>query len=89
MTESLVSGVLKDAIITALTVAAPMLIAAVVIGLIVSILQATTQIHEQTLTFLPKLIGMAVIGIMTGSWMLHKLTGFTERIFDIISKIVS
>ena len=89
MTESLVAGVLKDAIITALSVAAPMLIAAVVIGLIVSILQATTQIHEQTLTFLPKLIGMAVIGIMTGSWMLHKLTGFTEKIFDIISKIVS
>ena len=89
MTESLISGVLKDAITTALTVAAPMLIVAVVIGLIVSILQATTQIHEQTLTFLPKLIGMAIIGIMTGSWMLHKLTAFTERIFDIISKIVS
>lgn len=89
MTESLISGVLKDAITTALTVAAPMLIVAVVIGLIISILQATTQIHEQTLTFLPKLIGMAIIGIMTGSWMLHKLTGFTERIFDIISKITS
>ena len=68
----------------------PELIAvAVVIGLIISILQATTQIHEQTLTFLPKLIGMAIIGIMTGSWMLHKLTAFTERIFDIISKITS
>ncbi|MBU5488387.1 flagellar biosynthesis protein FliQ [Clostridium sp. MSJ-8] len=89
MTESLISGVLKDAITTALTVAAPMLIVAVVIGLIISILQATTQIHEQTLTFLPKLIGMAIIGIMTGSWMLHKLTAFTERIFDIISKITS
>ena len=89
MTESLISGVLKDAIATALTVAAPMLIVAVVIGLIISILQATTQIHEQTLTFLPKLIGMAIIGIMTGSWMLHKLTAFTERIFDIISKITS
>ena len=89
MTESLISGVIKDGITTALTVAAPLLIVAVVIGLIVSILQATTQIHEQTLTFLPKLIGMAVVGIMTGSWMLHKLTGFTERIFDIISKITS
>ena len=89
MTESLVAGILKDSIITALTVAAPMLIAAVVIGLIVSILQATTQIHEQTLTFLPKLIGMALIGIMTGSWMLHKLTGFTDKIYDKISKIVS
>lgn len=89
MTENLVTGVLKDAITTALTVGAPLLIVAVVIGLIVSILQATTQIHEQTLTFLPKLIGMAVIGLMLGSWMLHKLTAFTERIFDIISKITS
>lgn len=89
MTENLVVGILKDAVITALTVAAPLLLAAVVIGLIVSILQATTQIHEQTLTFLPKLIGMAVLGIMLGSWMLHKLTAFTERIFDIISKIVT
>lgn len=89
MTEGMVTGIMKDAITTALTVGAPLLITAVVIGLIVSILQATTQIHEQTLTFLPKLIGMAVIGLMLGSWMLHQLTGFTERIFDIISKITS
>lgn len=89
MTESLVTGVMKDAITTALTVAAPMLIAAVIIGLIVSIFQATTQIHEQTLTFLPKLLGMAIIGLFLGSWMLHKMTGFTERIFDMIIKITS
>ena len=89
MTESLVKGIMKEAITTALTVAAPMLIAAVVIGLIISILQATTQIHEQTLTFLPKLIGMAIIGIFLGSWMMHKMNAFTERIFDIISKITS
>lgn len=89
MTESLLTGVMKDAITTALTVAAPMLIAAVVIGLIISIFQATTQIHEQTLTFLPKLLGMAIIGLFLGSWMLHKMTAFTERIFDIIIKITS
>ena len=89
MTESLLTGILKDAITTALTVAAPLLIVAVVIGLIISIFQATTQIHEQTLTFLPKLLGMAVIGLVLGSWMLHKMTAFTERIFDIIIKITS
>ena len=87
MTESLLTGVMKDAITTALTVAAPMLITAVVIGLIISIFQATTQIHEQTLTFLPKLITMAVIGLFLGSWMLHKIIAFTERIFEIISNI--
>lgn len=89
MTESLVTGVLKDAITTALTVAAPLLIAAVVIGLIISILQATTQINEQTLTFLPKLLGMAVIGLFLASWMIHKMNGFTERIFELISNITT
>lgn len=87
MTESLVTGVMKDAITTALTVAAPLLLAAVIVGLLVSILQATTQISEQTLTFLPKLITMAVIGLFLGSWMLHKIIAFTERIFEIISNI--
>lgn len=87
MTESLVTGIMKDAITTALTVAAPLLLAAVIVGLLVSILQATTQISEQTLTFLPKLITMAVIGLFLGSWMLHKIIAFTERIFEIISNI--
>ena len=67
--------------------AGPILIVAIVIGLIVSILQATTQIQEQTLTFVPKLIGIALIGILLGSWMLHNLTSFTERIFELIIKI--
>ena len=67
----------------------PLLLVALVTGLLVSIFQATTQIHEQTLTFLPKLLGMAIIGLFLGSWMLHKMTAFTERIFDIIIKITS
>ena len=87
MSESLVVGVVKDAIVTALTVAGPILAAAIVIGLIISILQATTQIQEQTLTFVPKLIGVALIGILLGSWMLHTVMGFTERIFELIIKV--
>ena len=87
MTESLVNGVVKDAIYTALKVAAPILIVSIVIGLLISILQATTQIQEQTLTFVPKLIGAAVIGIFCGNWMLHIISSFTERIFELIIKI--
>lgn len=87
MSENLVIGIVKDGIYTALKVAGPILIVAIVIGLIVSILQATTQIQEQTLTFVPKLIGIALIGILLGSWMLHNLTSFTERIFELIIKI--
>ncbi|ATD54648.1 flagellar biosynthesis protein FliQ [Clostridium chauvoei] len=87
MSENLVTGVVKDALYTSLKVAGPILIAAILIGLIISIFQATTQIQEQTLTFVPKLIGIAAIGLMLGSWMLHNLVGFTERIFELIIKI--
>lgn len=88
MSENLVTGIVKDAITTGLMVSAPILITSIVIGLIISIFQATTQIQEQTLTFVPKLIAIALIGLLTGSWMLHQLVQFTERIFEIISNIV-
>lgn len=87
MSENLLMGVIKDAITTGLTVAAPILIVSIIVGLIISIFQATTQIQEQTLTFVPKLIAVAVIGIITGSWMLHSIVSFTERIFDLIANI--
>lgn len=80
--------IIRDAIQTALTIAAPILIVAIVVGLIISIFQATTQIQEQTLTFVPKLIAIAIVGLLTGSFMLHKLMSFTERIFALISNIV-
>jgi flagellar biosynthesis protein FliQ len=88
MNENIVIGVVRDAIQTGLMVAAPILIVSIVIGLLISIFQATTQIQEQTLTFVPKLIAVAVIGLLTGSWMLHMLVDFTQRIFDLIANIV-
>ena len=87
MSENFVIGVITDGIYTALKIAAPILLVAIVIGLIISILQATTQIQEQTLTFVPKLIGVALVGILLGSWMLHNIVAFTERIFEMIIKI--
>ena len=87
MSENMLMGVIKDAISTGLMVAAPILIVSIVVGLLISIFQATTQIQEQTLTFVPKLIAVAIIGIVTGSWMLHTIVNFTARIFDLITNV--
>jgi len=88
MTENMVFSIIKDAIVTGLTVAAPILAVAIVVGLIISVFQATTQIQEQTLTFVPKLLAVAVMGLLTGAWMLHTIVDFTNRIFDLIANIV-
>ena len=87
MSENIVIGVVKEAITTGLLVAAPILAVSLLVGLLISIFQATTQIQEQTLTFVPKLIAIAVVGIFLGNWMLHNLIGFTNRIFQLISTI--
>lgn len=87
MSETMVLSTLKDAIFTGLLIAAPILITAMVIGLLISIFQATTQIQEQTLTFVPKLVIVAVVGLLLGSWMMHTMSDFTVKIFNMISNI--
>lgn len=89
MSEIMLNGVVKDTVVTAIKVGAPILIVVLVLGLIISIIQATTQIQEQTLTFVPKLIATAIVGLILGNWMLHTVISFTNRIFDMISKISS
>ena len=83
----MIISIIKDAIQTGLMVAAPILVTSLVVGLLISIFQATTQIQEQTLTFVPKLIVAAVVGLIAGPWMLHTVVSFTERIFLLISNI--
>ena len=87
MSEIMLNTVVKDTIVTAMKIGAPILVVVLVVGLIISIIQATTQIQEQTLTFLPKLIVTAIVGLMLGNWMLHTVMSFTKRIFDMIVKI--
>ncbi|OCA96781.1 flagellar biosynthetic protein FliQ [Clostridium beijerinckii] len=89
MTQTMLNAVVKDTIITAAKVSAPILIVVLVLGLAISIIQATTQIQEQTLTFVPKLIAAAIVGIFLGSWMLQTIMSFTNRIFDLISKVIT
>ncbi|WP_055668105.1 flagellar biosynthesis protein FliQ [Desnuesiella massiliensis] len=88
MSETMIMGIIKDALSTAMLVAAPILLVSIIVGLLISIFQATTQIQEQTLTFVPKLIAIAVVGLIAGSWMLNTIIRFTERIFDVIANIV-
>ncbi|MEK6263495.1 MAG: flagellar biosynthesis protein FliQ [Clostridium sp.] len=87
MTESIVLTIIKDAVQTAILVAGPILLTATLVGLLISIFQATTQIQEQTLTFVPKLLAVALMGLLMGSWMLHTIVAFTTRIFELMANM--
>ena len=77
--------IFRSAMYVGIKVAAPLLIASIAIGLVVAIFQAATQIHEQTLTFVPKVIVLAVMLLVLGSWMMTTFDEFFKSIFDIIS----
>lgn len=85
MTTAEVMEVLKQAMLVAFQMAGPLLIVSIVVGLIVAIFQAATQIHEQTLTFVPKLIVIAIVLLVLGSWMLSVFTEFVNHIFSIMA----
>ena len=83
MTNGEVSDLMYEVFVLALKLAAPMLVISMLIGLLISIFQAATQIHEQTITFLPKLLVIALILVFTGSNMLVMLQDFTNKIFQL------
>lgn len=87
MSISLVMEVMQAAAGVAIKVGAPILIVSLIIGLIIAIFQAATQIHEQTLTFVPKLFITAIMLIVLGSWMIEVLSDFTYYVFDLMLRI--
>ena len=89
MNELVIMTTVKKALITGVTVGGPILIISLVVGLIISIFQATTQIQEQTLTFVPKLIAIILVLVLGGPWMLNKLVMLTNELFQSISTIVN
>lgn len=88
MTPELVMDIGRQAIEMTLLLSAPLLLAALVIGLIISIFQAATQINEQTLSFIPKLVGMFLVLILAGPWMLQMMVDYIRRLFESIPQIV-
>lgn len=82
MTASEVMAVFREAFYVALKITGPLLIGSMLIGIVIAIFQAATQIHEQTLTFVPKLIVIAIMLLVCGSWMITVLSDFFNMIFD-------
>ncbi|MDW5298815.1 MAG: flagellar biosynthesis protein FliQ [Sedimentibacter sp.] len=84
MSASLVMEVMQSAAAVAIKIAAPILLLSMIIGLAIAVFQAATQIHEQTLTFVPKLFITAIILIVFGAWMMEVMSDFTYYIFDLM-----
>ena len=76
--------IFHETILTIITLSAPLLLISLMIGLIVSVFQAATQIHEQTLTFVPKVLAIAIVLIIAGSWLLTSLVDFFNYIIQIM-----
>jgi flagellar biosynthetic protein FliQ len=77
-----------DALMLALKVGMPLLLAGLVVGLLVSVFQAVTQIQEMTLSFIPKILAVAVVLIVAGPWMLNQLVGYTGDLYRSIPGMV-
>lgn len=87
MTIQIVLDVMHQAFLKIILIAGPILILAMVVGLVISILQATTQIQEQTLSFVPKLLTVFIGLIVLGNFMLNVLIEFTKSLFKIMSSL--
>ncbi|MFA8437490.1 flagellar biosynthesis protein FliQ [Pueribacillus sp. YX66] len=89
MTPDFVISLAERAVFTTLLIAAPLLLIALAVGLLVSIFQATTQIQEQTLAFIPKIIAVLVSLIFFGPWMLSQILNFTYDMFTNLQRFVN
>ncbi|AJS59156.1 flagellar biosynthesis protein FliQ [Paenibacillus sp. IHBB 10380] len=88
MSSDFIIGLAGQAVYTVLKVSAPMLLMGLVVGLIISIFQATTQIQEQTLAFVPKIVAVLVSLIIFGPWILTTMVDFTFNILDNLYKYI-
>lgn len=79
----------SDALMVALKVAGPFLVAGLVVGLGISIFQAATQIQEMTLTFIPKIAAMLAVIVLAGPWMMNSLITYTSDLFRSIPNVVT
>ncbi len=88
MTQDVVINLATTALTVAFKVALPMLGAGLAVGLIVSIFQAVTQIQEQTLSFIPKVLALAAVLMLLGPWMLNQLLAYTADLWGGIPRLI-
>ncbi len=79
--------IVREGVLETLIIAGPLLLIGMAVGLIIAILQATTSIQEQTLTFVPKIAAILIGLILFGRFLLDSLVGYTQRLFSMISRI--
>jgi flagellar biosynthesis protein FliQ len=88
MTPETIVGLVQQALEVTLLVSAPLLLAALITGLVVSVFQAATQINEMTLSFIPKLLAIFAALVLAGPWMLSVIVDFTRRLFSAIPGLI-
>lgn len=84
----MVMSIARETLLTAIILAGPALLVGMLVGLIISMIQAVTQIHEQTLTFVPKLLAILLSLLVFGPWMLKILTGFTVNTLGNLHNVI-
>jgi flagellar biosynthesis protein FliQ len=87
MTESYILGFVQNALLISLYLAGPVLLASLIVGSLVSLFQAATQINEVTLTFIPKILAIGIVLAVTGSWMGQQIIAFTTNVFTGLANI--
>lgn len=88
MTPATVVDIGRHAVELTLLISAPLFIAALAVGLLISVFQAATQINESTLSFVPKLVAIFVTLILAGPWMLTMLTDYIRRLYEAIPSLI-
>ncbi|CAO1664418.1 MULTISPECIES: flagellar biosynthesis protein FliQ [Salinicola] len=89
MSPEMVMSMAYQGMKVTLMIAAPLLLTALLVGLLVSLFQAATQINEMTLTFIPKILGVFAMLILSGAWMIQLLVNFTRELLQNIPQMVS
>lgn len=88
MTQQDILHLGAQAMILSLKLSAPILLVSLAIGVLISLVQAVTQVQEMTLSFVPKLAGIALVFVVAGGWMLQQMIAFTTQLFQSIPRLV-
>ena len=87
MDDTTVVHILAGAMVMALKLAGPILAVCLIVGLVVAVLQTISQIQEMTLSFVPKLVGVGIVLIVGGPWMIHQFTGWVQDLWHMIPSL--
>ena len=87
MNDAQVIALAQDALMTTMLVAAPILIVSLVIGMLVSVFQAMTQINDVTMTFVPKILGVFAVSALVGPWMIGTMVNYTSRLLTALPEL--